>query len=77
MPSLFSRLRGKDGPNKLKSKKNGNFGLTEQSPPKARWDDAWTRTTVDAEEVQELIRRCTEELKARGMTSISVSCGFP
>jgi hypothetical protein len=67
MPSLFSRLKGKDAGTKTKSKKGGIGGLTDQLPPKPRWEDAYTRTTVEPEEIQELIRRCTEELKARGM----------
>jgi hypothetical protein len=72
MPSLFSRLKGKDGPTKSKSKKGSNFNqFTEQLPPKPRWEDAYARKTVEPEEIQELIRRCTEELKARGMTSNS------
>ncbi|KAI0151648.1 DUF1708-domain-containing protein [Xylariaceae sp. FL1272] len=66
MPSLFSRIRGKDG--KLKSKKNGNLeSLNHQLPNKKRWDDAYARTSIDPEEVQDLVRRCTEELKARAL----------
>lgn len=66
MPGIFSRLKGRD-----KSKKGQADELADQQPQNPRWDDAWTRKTVDPEEVQELIRFCTEELKARGMTSIS------
>jgi len=74
MPSLFSRLKGKDGPTKIKSKKRGDLDhLADQLPAKPRWEDAFTRKTVDPEEVQDLIRRCTLELKARGMTSISLA----
>ncbi|KAI0853318.1 DUF1708-domain-containing protein [Daldinia vernicosa] len=65
MPSLFSRIRGKDG---AKSKKNGNLAdLANQLPDKPRWEDAYTRTTVEPEEVQELVTRCTEEVKARAL----------
>ncbi|KAH8899411.1 hypothetical protein GQ53DRAFT_777107 [Thozetella sp. PMI_491] len=68
MPSLFSRLKGKDGPNKIKSKKGTHLdALANQLPPKPRWEDAWTRTTLEPEEIQELVRRCTEELKARAL----------
>lgn len=67
MPSLFSRIRGKDGP-RLKSKKNANLNdLSHQLPNKPRWEDAYARTTVEPEEVQELIKRCTDELKSRGL----------
>lgn len=68
MPSIFSRLKGKDGPTKIsKSKKNGNLDhLTNQLPQKPQWEDGFARTTVEPEEVQELVHRCTSELKARG-----------
>ncbi|KAL0935317.1 morphogenesis protein [Colletotrichum truncatum] len=65
MPSLFSRLKGKDGP--TKKKKGANLDAADQLPAKPRWDDAYTRKTVEAEEIQDLIRRCTEELKARAL----------
>ncbi|TLD34070.1 hypothetical protein PspLS_01344 [Pyricularia sp. CBS 133598] len=69
MPSIFSRLKGKDGPTKIsKSKKNGNLDhLTNQLPQKPQWEDGFARTTVEPEEVQELVHRCTAELKARGL----------
>ncbi len=72
MPGLFSRLKGRDGPTKIKSKKNAQLDQLAQHPAKPRWEDAWARTTVEPEEVQELISRCTAELKSRGMTAISV-----
>ncbi|KAI1761771.1 DUF1708-domain-containing protein [Hypoxylon sp. FL1150] len=66
MPSLFSRIRGKDS--SKKSKKNGHLDdLTHQLPNKSRWEDAYTRTSVDPEEIQELVGRCTGELKARAL----------
>ncbi|KAJ3553228.1 hypothetical protein NPX13_g10934 [Xylaria arbuscula] len=65
MPGLFSRIRGKDG--KLKSKKNGFAESTPQLPTKPRWEDAYARTSVEPEEVQDLVNRCTIELKARGL----------
>ncbi|KAK4192608.1 hypothetical protein QBC35DRAFT_229154 [Podospora australis] len=61
MPGLFSRLKGKD------SKKKKQLDLTDQLPQKPRWDDAWTRKTIEPEEVVELIRYSTEELKARAL----------
>lgn len=64
MPGLFSRLKGKDG-GKSK-KKNAVNDLADNIPSKPQWDDAWTRKTVEPEEIHELIRCCTEELKARG-----------
>lgn len=71
MPGLFSRLKSRDGPAKIsKSKKSAAQAVSSLPPPKPRWDDAWTRTSVDPEEVQELLRGCTLELKSRGMASL-------
>lgn len=68
MPSFFSRLKGKDGPAKVaKSKKGAQQTGFSEEPPKPKWEDAWTRNTVEPEEVQDLIRGCTVELKSRGM----------
>ncbi|RYO87059.1 hypothetical protein DL763_006502 [Monosporascus cannonballus] len=68
MPSLFSRIRAKDGPGMFKSKKNGNLeSLTQQLPNKRRWEDAYARPSVEPEEIQELVRRCTGELKGRSL----------
>lgn len=71
MPSLFSRLKSKDG--SKKAKKGANFDNADQLPAKPKWDDAFTRKTVEPEEIQDLIRRCTDELKARGMSFASAS----
>jgi hypothetical protein len=74
MPSLFSRIRGRDGQAKLKSKKGAHLaGLADQAPEKPRWEDAYTRSAIDPEEVDDLVRRCTAELKARGMPPIPQS----
>lgn len=62
MASLFARLKGKD-----KSKKKAS-DTSDILPTKPKWTDAWARTSVEPEEVHELIRCCTEELKARGMS---------
>ncbi|KAI6783077.1 Morphogenesis-related protein-like protein [Emericellopsis cladophorae] len=64
MPGLFSRLKGKDAKSK---KKNAGPDLADSTPSKPQWDDAWTRKTVEPEEIHELVRCCTEELKARGL----------
>ncbi|TVY62718.1 Morphogenesis-related protein MSB1 [Lachnellula suecica] len=67
MAGFFSRLKGKDGPSKVNKKKGAPQDNVVAAPPKPRWEDAWTRKTVDAEEVQELLRGCTLELKSRGL----------
>ncbi|TVY55323.1 Morphogenesis-related protein MSB1 [Lachnellula cervina] len=67
MAGFFSRLKGKDGPSKVNKKKGAQQENIAAAPPKPRWDDAWTRTTLEPEEVQELLRGCTLELKSRGL----------
>lgn len=65
MAGLFSRLKGGKEGNK---KKNAAAQQSaSDAPAKPKWDDAWTRTTVEPEEIHQLIRYCTEELKSRGM----------
>jgi hypothetical protein len=70
MPSFFSRLKGRDGPSKVK--KGAQHAAINEAPIKPRWEDAWTRKTVDPQEVQELLRGCTVELKARGMETVDI-----
>ncbi|KAH8813031.1 hypothetical protein F5884DRAFT_320931 [Xylogone sp. PMI_703] len=66
MAGFFSRLKGKEGPTKAgKSKKNVQTAMP--AAPVKQWEDAWTRKTVDPEEVQELLRGCTIELKSRAL----------
>ncbi|KAK7743567.1 hypothetical protein SLS53_004102 [Cytospora paraplurivora] len=62
MPGLFSRLK-KDG----KSRKNANADFLDQQPAQPQWTDAWARTTVEPEEIHELVKRCTEEIKSRAL----------
>lgn len=71
MPNFFSRLKGKDGPTKASKKKGELDDVNDQVPAKPTWTDAWTRTTVEPEEIQNLVRGCTVELKSRGMRSDS------
>ncbi|KAI8688790.1 DUF1708 domain-containing protein [Fusarium keratoplasticum] len=63
MAGLFARLKGKDS----KSKKKAANDLASSLPPKPQWTDAYARTSVEPEEVHELIRCCTQELKARAL----------
>lgn len=64
MPGFFSRLKGKDGA-ATKGKK-GQMQQVDAVPAKPTWTDAWTRTSVEPEEIQELLRGCTLELKSKG-----------
>jgi hypothetical protein len=61
-------MKSKDGPAKVtKTKKGAAQNAAPQAPPKPRWEDAWTRKTVEPEEIQELLHGCTVELKSKGM----------
>ncbi|EED12344.1 morphogenesis protein (Msb1), putative [Talaromyces stipitatus ATCC 10500] len=63
--SFFSRVfRGKDS---SASKKAAKHTAAEQVPAKPKWTDAYQRSEVAPEEVQELLRGCTHELKSRGL----------
>ncbi|KAI9741076.1 MAG: hypothetical protein M1834_002789 [Cirrosporium novae-zelandiae] len=63
MPFFLKVFKGKDGKSKH-GKQNGDFA---DAPAKPTWTDAWLRTEVEPEEVQELIRGCTNEVKARAL----------
>ncbi len=66
---FFSRFRNKDpAAPKAKTKKQSDLnGNAPPPPPKPRWADAWLRKDVEPEEVQELLRGCTNELKSKGI----------
>ncbi|KAF3764541.1 hypothetical protein M406DRAFT_43569 [Cryphonectria parasitica EP155] len=59
---IFSRSK-KDG----KSKKKGGNSDLDQQPAKPQWTDAWARSWVEPEEVHELVKRCTDEIKTRAL----------
>ena len=68
---FFSKaFKGKDAGNiaaKSKKKSAQPNGAVPAPPPKPLWDDAWTRKEVEPEEIQELLRVCTNEIKSRGI----------
>jgi len=72
MAGFFSRLKGKDGPSKISKKKGIPQNIVNETPQKPQWTDAWTRKTVDPEEVQELLRGCTLELKSKGTSLLDI-----
>ena len=57
---------GADLKPKSKKKNVHTNGAVPAPPPKPHWDDAWTRKEVEPEEIQELLRCCTHEMKSRG-----------
>ncbi|KAJ5592492.1 hypothetical protein N7537_009396 [Penicillium hordei] len=63
--SFFSRVfRGKDS---TATKKQSKPTAVNTAPAKPKWTDAWQRTEVAPEEVQDLVRGCVHELKARAL----------
>jgi hypothetical protein len=77
MPSFFSKFK-KDGEGKAAGKnKKGQQAPIEAPPPRKLWTDAWTRSTVEPEEIQELLHGCTVELKSRGGCLIHGVCTLP
>lgn len=72
MPGIFARInKARDA--RLK-KKNAVNDLADSIPTRPKWDDAYTRDSVDPDEVDELIRCCTHEIKARGTPSSPLPC---
>ncbi|KAL3453508.1 hypothetical protein BJX65DRAFT_125602 [Aspergillus insuetus] len=64
--SFFSRVfRSKDSNATKKSSKTPVAANT--GPAKPAWTDAWQRTEIAPEEVQQLLRACTQEFKARAL----------
>ncbi|OQE38263.1 hypothetical protein PENCOP_c008G03320 [Penicillium coprophilum] len=64
--SFFSRVfRAKDA-TATKKQAKPTTALTP-TPAKPKWTDAWQRTEVAPEEVQDLVRGCVHELKARAL----------
>lgn len=73
---LFSKLRSKDKEgvgvasprSKKKASPHTNGTVVPAPPPKPLWEgDVWTRKEVEPEEIQELLRGCTNELKSRAL----------
>ena len=73
MPFFARVFRGKES---SAAKKAAKFPTIDHDPTPAKptWTDAWQRTEVAPTEVQELLRGCTHELKARGMDSCVWRC---
>lgn len=62
---VFSKVfKAKDGATRSQSSKA--VGPPPISTKKQIWEDAWTRKEVGADEVEELLRVCTQEMKSRG-----------
>lgn len=64
MPAFLNRVFKRDA-----NSKRTNGPVVSEQPSKPTWTDGWARTEVDPEEVQELIRGCTTEVKSRGLST--------
>ncbi|PYH92722.1 hypothetical protein BO71DRAFT_431614 [Aspergillus ellipticus CBS 707.79] len=64
MPFFTRVFRSKDANAAKKSKAPA---VEDKGPAKPTWTDAWQRTEVAPDEVQGLLRGCTQELKARAL----------
>ncbi|KHN96802.1 uncharacterized protein MAM_05358 [Metarhizium album ARSEF 1941] len=64
MPRFLSRLKGRE--NRKKQRLNLQ-GVSDSLTQKPKWDDAYTRPSVEPEEIHDLLHICTAELKARGL----------
>ena len=63
---FFSRVfKGKESSSKVKKPVVETNGQAAE-PAKPRWEESWSRTEVEAEEIQELVHICTQEMKSRG-----------
>lgn len=62
---FFSRVfRGKDS--SATKKQSKPTATADPTPARPKWTDAWQRTEIAPEEVADLVRGCSQELKARG-----------
>ncbi|RJE24367.1 morphogenesis protein [Aspergillus sclerotialis] len=65
MPFFTRVFRSKDSNS---TKKNAKPAVVQDpGPPKPSWSDAWLRSEIAPDEVQDLLRGCTLELKARAL----------
>ncbi|MCJ1479062.1 hypothetical protein MMC13_007746 [Lambiella insularis] len=65
MPFFSNIFKGKEST--AARKQNKQYGAVPVVPAKPKWVDAWTRKEVEPEEVQELLRCCTYEIKSRAL----------
>ncbi|KAJ5396646.1 hypothetical protein N7509_004759 [Penicillium cosmopolitanum] len=63
---FFSRVfRGKDS--SATKKQSKPTATADPTPARPKWTDAWQRTEIAPEEVADLVRGCSQELKARAL----------
>lgn len=65
MPAFLNKVFKRD--NAAAIRKAEAEAAAAAKPDEVKYADAWFRTSVAPEEVQELLRGCTNEIKHRGM----------
>ena len=68
MPAFLNRVFRGGGAN---AKKSVNQTAVAERPTGPKYTDGWLRPEVAPEEVQELLRGCTIEMKARGKEELT------
>ncbi|KAB8596118.1 hypothetical protein FH972_025827 [Carpinus fangiana] len=66
MPFLGGIFKSKDG-SSSRARSNISSNATPAPQAKPKWEESWSRTAVDPDEVQELLHVCTQELKSRAL----------
>ncbi|KAI5798813.1 hypothetical protein EDC01DRAFT_16569 [Geopyxis carbonaria] len=66
MPAFLNRVFKRDY---AASKKSLDQPAADEKPAQPKYVDGWLRTEVAPEEVQELLRGCTHEVKLRGLST--------
>ncbi|KAK6358541.1 hypothetical protein TWF730_007870 [Orbilia blumenaviensis] len=66
--SFLKALRGKGSPGKPKKSKGSETQPTEPAAAPV-YQDPWERTQVTPDEICELVKACTTEIKSRGLTA--------
>lgn len=69
MPFFSKVFKNRDGsvPSTKGKKSAHTVDAGTLQPQKPLWQDAWLQTEVEPEDIQELVRGCTQEMKSRGM----------
>lgn len=69
MPAFLNKVFKRE--NSAAAKKAEADAAAAAKPVEIKYQDAWFRTSVTPEDVQELLRGCTNEIKHRGLYQTS------
>ena len=75
MPAFLNKVFKRDHASSKKASDQNSIAAPE--PQEVKFQDAWLQTEVTPEQVQELLRGCTQEIKSRGLLMPNPSkCGY-